>query len=221
MVATPIESEELRRGEQASLFVAGRLSQYFSATGEGAFNAPYGFLDDVGFASRWADPLSSLPPRNMVFCRDFMEDRFFWVRSGDCGPCLASVEINEHLVEDYQMRGPVDYTGFQVILGCGADVYAVLTKLVGIDGSRAFGDYLHFVFCIPTPPFAFPAQRGRPTDLYARIKSVKDLQPIKRLEVSDMIVAIVNRRTLARSDGAPILDRYEILSAMRLVLVSG
>lgn len=217
-VATPIAGSDLLRAGQPSLFVAMSLSRQHSDRFEELVVAPRGYIDEVGFAARWTDPLSAFPPRNPAFCRDFYRDRFFGVQAGECGGDLVDLEINEALVEDTYMRGSIDYTGFEMILTFGAEAYTMFAELAEIDRPRAMTDHRGLVLGIPTPPFAFPAQRGSPKPGDARIEYVKKLEPIKRLKVSDMTIAAVSRRMGAPSDSASILDRFEILSVTKLTL---
>lgn len=214
VVATPIESRDLARIEQPSLFIAVSRSGEHSSEFDEPAVSHRGYIDEVGFAAHWAEPLSALPPRHAAFFGEFMRDRFFWVESGDCGRDLARLEIDETLAEDTYMRGSVDYTGFIVGLTLGAQAYRNFADLVEIGKPITNRS---IVLSLPTPPFAFPAQRGRPTDPYSKI-TVKDLQPIKRLEVSEITVAVVNRRW--PYDGDSILDRFEIHSATKLTFAS-
>jgi len=219
VIATPIEAGDLARGEQPSLFVAVFPWLQHSYEFKELVRGPHGSIDEAGFASHLADPLSSLPPRNMDFSpRKFYRDRSFQLKSGDCGRHLARVEINEQLVEDIQMRGAIDYTGFEVILTLGTEAFAIYTELAEIEKPRAMSDYRNLVLGIPTPPFGFPAQRGSPKPGDAKIEYVKELRPIKRLEVSEMTVAVVNRRSGMPSETASMLDRFDILSATKLTL---
>lgn len=140
-----------------------------------------------------------------------MRDRFFWVTTANCGGHLGRLEINEALVEDTYMRGAIDYTGFELILTLGENAYGIFANRVEIGKPRPDFDHRNVILGIPTPPFAFPAQRGSPKI---------DLQPIKRLELADMIVALVNRRAGEPSDGASMHDRFELISAARLTLAA-
>src|SRR5690242_816351 len=118
-IEIPISTDDLALNEQPSLFFAVQLSGEHSDQFEELAVGTHGFVDEVGFAAGLASPLSSLPPRDPAFCREFMRDRFFWVTSGNCGRDLARLEISEALVEDTYMRGSIDYTGFQMILTLG------------------------------------------------------------------------------------------------------
>jgi len=219
VVATPIAQDDLTRSGQPSLFAAiwmsGEHGHLFTEMTVGT----HGFVNEVGFAAGWAAPLSS-PPRNMTFHQEFMRDRFFWVTTGDCGGHLGRLEINEALVADTYMRGAIDYTGFELILTLGDDAYSIFANRAEIGKPRPDFDHRNVILGIPTPPFAFPAQRGSPKRGDARIKYATDLQPIKRLELSDMIVALVNRRAGEPPDSASMHDLFEIISAARLTLVA-
>ncbi|MBR0684645.1 hypothetical protein JQ594_01850 [Bradyrhizobium manausense] len=219
VVATPLAHADLMRSGQPSLFAAMRMSSEHSHLFKEMAVGTHGFVNEVGFAAGWAAPLSQLP-RNMAFYQEFMRDRFFWVTTADCGGHLGRLEINEALVEDTYMRGAIDYTGFQLILTLSKDAYSIFANRVEIGKPRPDYDDRNVILGIPTPPFAFPAQRGNPKPGDARIKCAADLQPIKRLELDDMIVALVNRRAGEPPDGASMHDRFELISAARLTLAT-
>jgi hypothetical protein len=220
VIAAPVEHGDLMRSIQPSLLVAIRMSGEHSHLFKEMAVGPHGFVNEVGFAAGWADPLSSLPPRNMAFCQEFMRDRFFWVTTGECGNDLGRLEIDEALVEDTYMRGSIDYTGFQLILTLGEEAYRIFADRVEIGKPRPDFDRRSVILGIPTPPFAFPAQRGSPKPGDARIKYATNLQPIKRLELSDMVVALVNPRAGTLTDDASMHDRFEIIFAARLTLAA-
>lgn len=220
VVATPVAHGDLMRTEQPLLFAAMRMSSEHSHLFKEMAVGTHGFVNEVGFAAGWAALLSSLPPRNMAFYQEFMRDRFFWVTTTDCGGHLGWLEINEALVEDTYMRGSIDHTGFELILTLGEDAYRIFASRVEIGKPRPDFDHRNVILGIPTPPFAFPAQRGSPKPGDARIKYATNLQPIKRLELSGMIVALVNRRAGKPPDSASMHDSFEIISAARQTLVA-
>ncbi|QHP73720.1 hypothetical protein EI171_44685 [Bradyrhizobium sp. LCT2] len=215
VVATSVPHVDLMRNEQPLLFAAMWMSSEHSHLFKELAVGTHGFVNEVGFAAGWAAPLSSLPPCNMAFYQEFMRDRYFWVKTGDCGGHLGRLEINEALVEDTYMRGSIDQTGFELILTLGEDAYGIFADRVELGKPRPDFDHRNVILGVPTPPFAFPALRGGP-----RPGDATNLQPIKRLELSDMFVVLVNRRLGEPPDSASMHDRFEIISAARLTLVA-
>jgi len=217
VVARSLAHSDLVSSEQkSSPFLTGRLHLQSGVPAAESVVSPYGSIVDVGFAAGWAAPLSRSPPRDMRFCQNSYSDRFFYVTAGDCGNALARVAINEQLVEDTYMRGSIDFTGFEVIVTFAPDAYRLFAEFVDIDNPRDYRDARGFVLSVPTQPFPFPAQRGSPSPGDARIEYAKKLRPIKRLDVQELVVAVVTTRTNGPAAEASVVERFEILAAMKL-----